>query len=148
MESMELKPCPFCGSENISITVPSNHGGWDGPPGYIVRCKKCFAEIDLQCSSKKDTIIKWNRRYEPPNPPLTLDELREMGGEPVWCVDGMMNQCWCLVNCDDDLPCCYDNEEGLWDGCFYGMEETWKHSLHPIGWLAYRRRPEEVQNEP
>lgn len=79
-----------------------------------------------------------------PNDPLTLEELLEMDGEPVWCVDGRGNACWCLVNCDDGLPCCYDNETGLWEDCFYGMAGNWQHGLHQYGWLAYRRKPEEV----
>ena len=28
----------------------------------------------------------WNRRAVPPNPPLTLEELREMGGKSYWHV--------------------------------------------------------------
>lgn len=82
----------------------------------------------------------------PPNEPLTLDELREMDGEPVWCVDGRGNQCWCLVNCDDGLPCCYDNETGLWEDCFYGMTGDGRFGLHQSGWLAYRSKPEEGTN--
>lgn len=30
---------------------------------------------------------------EPPNEPLTLEELREMDGEPVFCIDGQGNEC-------------------------------------------------------
>lgn len=78
----------------------------------------------------------------PPNDPLTLEELRGMDGEPVFCVDGQGNKCWCLVNCDDWLPCCYDNETGLWDGCFYGMTGDGKHGLHKSGWLAFISKPE------
>lgn len=33
----------------------------------------------------------------PPNDPLTLDELREMPGEPVWCEE---YQCWGIVKCE------------------------------------------------
>lgn len=80
----------------------------------------------------------------PPNDPLTLSELREMDGEPVWCVDGRGSQCWCLVNCDDGLPCCYDNETGLWEDCFYGMTGNGEFGLNQYGWRAYRRKPEEV----
>lgn len=80
------------------------------------------------------------------NVTLTLDELLEMDGEPVWCVDGRGNQCWCLVNCDDGLPCCYDNETGLWEDCFYGMTGDGRFGLHQSGWLAYRRKPEEGTN--
>lgn len=77
------------------------------------------------------------------NPPLTLEELREMDGEPVFCIDGQGNECWCLVNCDDGLPCCYDNETGLWDGSYYMRTGDRKHGLNQAGWLAYRRKPPE-----
>ena len=30
----------------------------------------------------------------PPNDPLTLNELREMGGEPVWCLE---MRCWGII---------------------------------------------------
>ena len=79
-----------------------------------------------------------------PNDPLAMEELLEMDGEPVWCVDGRGNECWCLVNCDDGVPCCYDNETGLWEDCFYNMTGSGKFGLHESGWLAYRRRPEEA----
>jgi len=39
--SEELKPCPFCGGEAIRDTI------------YIVCCRKCFAQADVNL---------WNRR--------------------------------------------------------------------------------------
>lgn len=139
MGDYELKPCPFCGSKNISITVPSNHGGWDGPPRYIIKCKNCFAETDLQCLSKNDTLTKWNRRYEPPNPPLTLDELRELEGEPVWIsfVNHPNSGFWDVV-------------ETCWE-LFYTLHLKMYGALplEEIGktWLAYRRRPEDISKK-
>ena len=69
---------------------------------------------------------------EPPNEPLTLEELREMDGEPIWVVP--------LV------PDSGDDED---DDC---MEPRWSvfHAFHPESnfdgygdrWLAYRRKPE------
>ena len=53
------------------------------------------------------------------NEPLTLDELREMDGEPVWIVN--VSYCMEEPNLDD-----YDPEEKL------GI----------AGWRAYRRKPE------
>lgn len=67
------------------------------------------------------------------NDPLSLDELRELDGEPVWCVDGAGNQCWRLVNHDSDgLPICYDNEAGYWDGCLYGVIGDGQFGLHEM----------------
>lgn len=71
-----------------------------------------------------------------PNAPLTLEELREMDGQPVWVespgVDRETSGRWVIVDCvslpgntlytTDDYPC-YD----------YGRV-----------WLAYRRRPEVI----
>lgn len=58
----------------------------------------------------------------PPNPPLTLEELREMDGDPVYLVDLEYpdNSGWGIWPCVDVLAS-------------YGTS-----------WLAYRRKPEEV----
>ena len=61
--------------------------------------------------------------------PLTLDELREMDDEPVWCcdMDGTHGR-WMLVDAD-----------------YCGnMYEVSLYSEYGKTWLAYRRRPEEV----
>ena len=68
----------------------------------------------------------------PPNAPLTLEELREMDGQPVWfckCHNGLCN--WCVID--------HTNETNIFftDGTVRLM------SSYGDGWLAYRRRPEE-----
>lgn len=62
------------------------------------------------------------------NKPLTLDELREMDGEPVWCVCGDMAE-WMLVGKED-----CEGRRYIFDFSNYGEM-----------WLAYRRKLEEVQ---
>lgn len=66
-----------------------------------------------------------------PNDPLTLEELREMDGEPVWVVQisGELRPFWMLVDVEDESA-----SSRLYCAMFedYGTE-----------WLAYRRRPEE-----
>lgn len=66
-----------------------------------------------------------------PNDPLTLEQLREMDGEPVWVVqvNGELRPMWMLVDAEDEsaagrLYCAMFED--------YGTE-----------WLAYRRKPEE-----
>lgn len=77
----------------------------------------------------------------PPNNPLTLDELREMDGEPVWLSpvkeNGKVPARWMLVsgyNPNKDVylfaPSC--NITQGYDGKSYGKT-----------WVAYRRKPEE-----
>lgn len=76
-------------------------------------------------------------REQPANEPLTLEQLREMDGEPVWCVDCFGNQCWALVNVADDD--CIDKETGAWNMGLYGVSDK---PVDLTGWLAYRRNPE------
>lgn len=67
----------------------------------------------------------------PPNDPLTLDELRQMDGEPVWIFyfAGGPNVCM-LVDAKHDV--CRDAHGGF--AVFENYGKTW---------LAYRRKPEE-----
>ena len=67
--------------------------------------------------------------------PLTLDELREMDGEPVWCADGEEHSCYCLVNAESED--CIDSECGAWCFEFYGMTGDGENGLHNMGWRAY-----------
>lgn len=67
-----------------------------------------------------------------PNEPLTLEQLREMGGEPVWLDD---EKTWALLQVWDD-----DNIDAVFPmpiGCF--------HAESVIGKKIYRRPPEEVE---
>lgn len=69
----------------------------------------------------------------PPNDPLTLEELREMDGEPVWIIpmSGSGGFCtWMLVDAEYELCREAHGEMAVFENC----GKTW---------LAYRRRPEE-----
>ena len=71
--------------------------------------------------------------------PLTLDELREMDGEPVWIVEEPDWGHWELSADADDYVA--DREPS-----FYGMKHNdpaGRYGLHKLGWLAYRQKPEE-----
>lgn len=64
-----------------------------------------------------------------PNEPLTLDELRQMDGEPVWVED---KKTWALLQVWDD-----DNIDAVFPmprGCF--------HAESVVGKKIYRRPPE------
>ena len=74
-----------------------------------------------------------------PNPPLTLEELREMDGKPVWIVG----------------VSAINNFKGHWDICDWRTErsvlfpycmESPGLDLYGLIWLAYRRKPEEADN--
>ena len=65
MEKVELKPCPFCGSEAELITDRANMS--------VVRCSNFSCWISTKTSGFKETVInKWNTR---------ADQLKEVPGE-------------------------------------------------------------------
>ena len=53
---------------------------------------------DARCFSL-DGCDCFEAAITPPNEPLTLDELREMDGEPVW-FENMSGGRWCIVYAD------------------------------------------------
>lgn len=82
-ENMTLKPCPFCGGTSIF------YERYGSPAGERWRCwcAECLAGIDPGTAQEMGHVREmWNRRAVPPNPPLTLEELREMGGKSYWHV--------------------------------------------------------------
>ena len=56
----ELKPCPFCGSNDVSMhTACIQDLVWK----HVVRCKGCSATIERYTISSRPTAIEaWNRR--------------------------------------------------------------------------------------
>ena len=52
----ELKPCPFCGSDDVGIFFSY------GDDKAIVFCNVCDEQVGGQ--SKAEAIAKWNRRTE------------------------------------------------------------------------------------
>ena len=71
--------------------------------------------------------------------PLTLEELRQMNGEPVWIVEHPDWGHWELAEDDEDYL--MDRDED-----FYGMKHNdplGRFGLHVLGWLAYRHKPKE-----
>lgn len=68
----------------------------------------------------------------PPNDPLTLEQLREMDGEPVWVIqpDDVLPPFWGIVNAND--------------GTVSNSRYCATFEDYDTEWLAYRRRPKEV----
>ena len=146
----ELKPCPSP-VEN-AITVLKNEkqcvlrqiqiGGCDR------NCVKCDLVMkDSEILAGYDTAVAVLRRAQPDhsgdatempaNEPLTLEQLREMDGEPVWVThkDGSGGR-WGIVNSYKGTGMCADLDSytAYWfDG--------W------CGTIAYRRKPERSEQE-
>jgi len=59
----ELKPCPFCGSVNVSLYTAI---GWTGDTAHVV-CIDCGASSKMIFNysvetAKKKAVRNWNRR--------------------------------------------------------------------------------------
>lgn len=143
----KLKPCPFCGGEaRIEVIEPHTHTLTTFMPDYkggaFIECK-CGAAISGD--TKDAAIAAWNKRAQDteakrrrteqnPNP-LTLDELQEMDGEPVWIEENGKTECGVVSlegNCLEKEPVIT-----LANGNFYLLKE-----YNGKTWLAYRTNPE------
>ena len=75
----------------------------------------------------------------PPNAPLTLDELREMDGEPVWMSTRRLSE-WCIVHS-------FHSDDVIGGGIIVtrrtAEKRTYSYADYGKTWLAYRRKPEE-----
>jgi len=85
------------------------------------------AEAAWNRRAQPDNLLTSTRRAKPANEPLTLEELREMYGEPVWTTNmyGEMGA-WVIV------------------GTSYASSpaEKLSYPMYDKTWLAYRRKPE------
>ena len=137
----ELLPCPFCGGEAelhdgvVIIPVIDESGAYidadvEDTPAWV-ECAACGAATD-GVDSADEAIAAWNRRTQPDNEPITLEELRGMDGQPIyikhlfgkWHWDG-----WhILENCEEELI--------MHDGSIL-LDENYGKT-----WVAYRRKPE------
>lgn len=75
----------------------------------------------------------------PPNDPLTLEQLREMDGEPVFCFSKRVpeDSAWGIVCIRDSVPYVRTIQDKGRRGCFFYL------TTYGTAWLAYRRKPKE-----
>ena len=66
MNCIELKPCPFCGSDDVSCDILEDV--------YYVECWDCSAKVESY-NGMEDTIAGWNSRA------TNLDELLKVADE-------------------------------------------------------------------
>jgi len=70
--------------------------------------------------------------------PLTLKELRQMNGEPVWIIPNRGIAKWYLVDVAND--CCSTCDMDVVDFELYGPQNI------SYGWLAYDHKPETIND--
>lgn len=59
-DSVELLPCPFCGSEAERIDFGPGSGDNEG--GSCIACTKCQASGPVEFGYKENFVANWNRR--------------------------------------------------------------------------------------
>lgn len=99
--------------------------------------KAKFDEVNrynISCTKEIDRLLA--EKVAPENKPLTLDELREMDGEPVW-IDGKDYGGWTIfkASANKQVARCPDNVN-----LSYYMDDYGKT------WLAYARKPEQEES--
>ena len=112
--------------EAIKILEPKT--GWAALMSYDYNLERQSHVINEACAIAVAALRA--QEATPPNGPLTLEELRQMNGEPVFIkLDGGY---WGIVDCDD------------------GVIAMPGHGVLPLacsGRFVYRRGPEEAQHE-
>ena len=142
----EIMNCPFCGGIATiqQDTRYPRYGKKDTVKAYEPICTNTDCLIykadNVYFTSEKKAIAAWNRRAQPENEALTLDELRGMGGEPVWIQEsapytfaGYKILCSPVVDEYEDV-------------CFEGGDCYYSHDYGDT-WLAYRTKPERSEGE-
>ena len=149
-ENME---CPICKKKVVFVGVHDDEGNCHGPVGceyendpwsglsYALHhdgwgdCPLCTdGAYSTMGGMLFDTAEDAISALSPPNEPLTIQQLREMDGEPVWFVDIKGRKWyppgWAIV----DRENCLVRLVKSWNPIFFEKYGEW--------WIAYRRPPE------
>ena len=100
----------------------------------IIEAKRADPETGSFAEWLAEYLVEHLPTLTPPNEPLTLEQLREMDGEPVWVEDVKH---WALIDIE---------KGGQWDGVPFaiwaenGMKFT--YNIKNRGLHCYRRPPE------
>ena len=147
--------CPICKKKAVFVGVHDDEGNYHGLMGceyenapwsglsYALHhegwgdCPLCTDDAESTMGGMLfDTAEEAISALSPPNEPLTLEELREMDGEPAWWDDGD-GSCWGIISVDS---------AGMWGGIpfFRGRwkEVNFEYNIEDRKMKIYRRPPE------
>ena len=101
---------------------------------YLVRCKHCRIVSLVEARNPNEAAEKVSHCAAPENKPLTLEQLRQMDGEPVWVkeIDGTGCVEWTII----DIGAQTEMLKAL------SPDTGYKEYNYGKTWLAYRRPPE------
>lgn len=131
----KLKECPFCAKGYISVGRTLSLDGMS--ENFYVDCNNCFISTRTY-PSEKSAISAWNNRYEPENEPLTLDELKQTEGKPVWVK--INQECLCKV-IKGFIPARFNDDEPHETDVYFTDYTQLPLEDYDKTWLAYRREP-------
>lgn len=95
--------------------------------GLIIEAKRNDPETGSFAEWLAEYLVEHMPTLTPPNEPLTLEQLREMDGKPVW--DSSL-RCWGIVKSEKD-------------GDVFLQTKSGEFGLDPLGRIKiYRRLPE------
>lgn len=101
--------------------------------------------VDLAISALRE---QQERRAQPENKPLSLDELRQMDGEPVWTVTTGVDGSGRWELCRNYILCASPLKAVLQLICFEDESITdYDYATYEKTWLAYRNKPEAQEND-
>ena len=148
-ENME---CPICKKKVVFVGVHDDEGNYHGPVGceyendpwsglsYALHhegwgdCPLCTdGAYSTMGGMLFDTAEEAINALTPPNEPLTLEQLREMDGEPVYIPE---TNCWVLVTKNPFVPLF------TWPDGEQCSAYDWYEQVGPV----YRRPPEGEAN--
>lgn len=144
--------CPICKKKAVFVGVHDDEGNYHGLMGceyenapwsglsYALHhegwgdCPLCTDDAESTMGGMLfDTAEEAISALSPPNEPLTLEELREMDGEPAWWDDGD-GSCWGIISVDS---------AGMWGGIpfFRGRwkEVNFEYNIEDRKMKIYRR---------
>jgi hypothetical protein len=160
----KLDRCKHCGGA-ANISVRQKIGVPSGDHGFFAKIEcttdDCRIKVERWALKKQwavdSAIAAWNRRAPVNNEPLTVEQLKQMDGEPVWFQSDCGEEWWRLlangksVEAAGGYPTIYFNDGTyFWwtrtsNAKFYRFRTDRPDTLHPT---AHRPDPDTGEGAP
>jgi Lar family restriction alleviation protein len=110
----ELKPCPFCGSEDVALGYDNERDKVDLYPNFV-KCQNCQC-ASLYSIGEKGAIEAWNTRDETPlsESKKREDEFRELVNKNSLLLETVKMR---LKKDPAIIDTVWENPEGFWHPC-------------------------------
>lgn len=130
--------CPYCGAIMTLCVDAYSDGTITGAYYDCIDCKSNSPYIEDADDFQAAALAAATQRWVEPLKPLTLEQVRDRGGCPVWCEDRYGSGAWALVDNGEDK--CFDADYGDWEFYCYG----WTNER---GWRAWTSKPTDEERK-